>query len=283
VVLYRLVDTPDLIEPVVVAAFDGWIDAGSAATTAASALLLNETIVATFEDDRLFDYRARRPTLDIIDGRPTDLTWPAMTLRHSRLDGRDILVLTGPEPDYRWRELTEDLVALARRLGVVEWISLGAIPATVPHTRDVPILGTQSAPGLLRADVQAGPDGLLRVPAAAISVFELSVAQAGIPSLGYYAQIPHYVSGRYPTAALELLRTVSRHIGIRPREDELAEEAVQLRAQLDRAATADDTTRQYIERLESMVDESRLPSGGELISEIEQFLRERGNEGTQRG
>ena len=84
------------------------------------------------------------------------------------------------------------------RLGVVEWISLGAIPAAVPHTRDVPILGTTSEPGRLRGDIQPGPAGLLRVPGAAISVLEMAIAEGGIPAVGYFAQVPHYVSGPYP-------------------------------------------------------------------------------------
>ena len=92
-----------------------------------------------------------------------------------------MLVLTGAEPDYRWHELANDVVALAQHLGVAQWISLGAIPAAVPHTRPVPILGTESRAGLLKGSVLPGPEGVLRVPAAAISVFDISVAKAGIP------------------------------------------------------------------------------------------------------
>src|SRR3990170_7286096 len=120
-------------------------------------------------------------------------------------DGRDVLVLAGPEPDYRWRELADAAVELGRRFGGVEWISLGAIPAAVPHTRPVPILGTSSRPGLLRGDVQPGPAGMLRVPSAAISVLDLAVSGAGIAAIGYYAPVPPYVAGPYPPPALPLL------------------------------------------------------------------------------
>src|ERR1019366_8146560 len=102
---------------------------------AAAKLAEDGDIVATFDADLLFDYRARRPTLEIADGRPAELTWPELVLRRSRFGERDVLVLAGPEPDFRWRELSEAAVELGRRLGVVEWISIGAIPATVPHTR----------------------------------------------------------------------------------------------------------------------------------------------------
>lgn len=273
--LYRLEDTPELVAPTMIVTFDGWVDAGLASTIAAARLVEGAELVATFDADELFDYRARRPMLEILDGRPASLTWPELALRRTRGDdGRDILVLTGPEPDYRWHELADAAVELARRFGVAEWISLGAIPAAVPHTRPVPILGTSSRPGLLRGDVQPGPAGMLRVPAAAISVLDMTVSGAGFPVLGYFAQVPHYVAGPYPAASIELLRAVGRHIGQMPDLGSLTEDARGLAARLDAAALVDEATRAYVERLEAMVDEARLPSGDDLISEIERFLRE---------
>jgi hypothetical protein len=277
--LYTLGEAHELIEPVMVAAFDGWVDAGTAATTALGILADEGAVVATFDPDALFDYRARRPPLEIIDGRLTELTWPELTLRRTRLEERDILVLVGPEPDYRWREFCSDINELVRRLGVVEWISLGAIPAAVPHTRHVPILGTEAQPGLLRGEVMAGPAGTLRVPSALVSALELEVATTGIPALGYFAQVPHYVSGPYATAALELLKTLGRHLGTEIPAGELVTEARELRIRLDAAAAADETTRGYVERLEAMYDEQRLPAGDDLISDIERFLRDQGSPG----
>jgi hypothetical protein len=270
---------PEIAEPAVVVALDGWVDAGSAATAAADVLARGSRVVATFDADAVFDYRARRPTLEILDGRPKSLEWPELTLRSTRVAERDLLILTGPEPDYRWHELSTDLVELARRFGVAEWISLGAIPAAVPHTRPVPILGTTSRGGQLRGDVKAGPEGMLRVPAAAISVFDIAVSKAGIPAVGYFAQIPHYVSGEYPQASIDLLYALGRHLGTELDTGRLPEEARLMRIRLDAAAAREDTTRAYVERLESLVDESRLPSGDELISEIERFLREGGQQG----
>ena len=278
-VLLNIENVDGLVAPIVIAALDGWVDAGAAATTAAGHLAAGGATVATFDDDRLYDYRARRPTLDIVDGRPTTLSWPELVARRARVGERDVVVLTGPEPDFHWRELAIAAVELAQRLGVAEWISLGAIPAAVPHTRGVPILGTESAPGLLRADVAAGPDGILRVPAAAISVLDHAVARAGIPAVGYFAQVPHYVTGAYVPAALELLRVVSRHLGHDVAPGPLRDESRQVLARLDAATAADDGTRAYVERLELTVDEARRPSGDDLISEIEQFLRESGPEG----
>jgi hypothetical protein len=278
VALFELVEPVDLVAPTLVVAFDTWVDAGAAATTAVEELAADSTVVARFDPDALFDYRARRPPLEIRDGILAELTWPELTVRHATIEGRELLAFSGPEPDYRWREFAESVVDLVDRLAVAEWISVGAIPAAVPHTRAVPIIGTASSSAQLTSGVNRGPDGILRVPSAAISVLEMRVAEAGVPALGYFAQIPHYVSGPYPAAALELLGVLSRHLGVDLPIGGLAEESRQLRQRLDLAAAADESTRTYVERLESMVDEARLPEGDELISEIERFLRQQGGQ-----
>jgi len=165
---------------------------------------------------------------------------------------------------------------------VATWLSLGAIPAAVPHTRPVTVLGTQSRPGLLRGGVNPGPNGILTVPAAALSVLDFVVAEAGIPTIGYFVQVPHYVSGAYPAAAVELLRLVGQHLDEDLVPGDLREEAGELRIRLDAATAANETTRLYVERLEGMVDEARLPAGDDLIADIERFLRERGGDGRDR-
>jgi hypothetical protein len=270
-------DSAGLAGASMVVAMDAWVDAGSA-STAAAGLLATGPVVASFEVDLLYDYRARRPTLEISDGRPANLTWPELSIRRGQAGDRSLLVLTGPEPDFRWRELADDLARFARRYEIAEWVTLGAIPAAVPHTRPVPVLGTESRPGLLRGEVEAGPAGLLRVPSAMVSVLDMAVTQAGVPALGYFAQVPHYVSGAYPGAALALLGKLERHFGARLDPGDLTEESEQLRIRLDTATALDEKTRDYVKRLEEIVDESRLPSGEELIGEIERFLRERGME-----
>jgi proteasome assembly chaperone (PAC2) family protein len=280
--LFRLQRPRLASAPLLVAAFDSWIDAGGASSAAAELLARDGATIAEFDGDLLFDYRSRRPTLEILDGRMTELTWPSLAVRHRRIDGTDLLVFSGAEPDFRWHQFAEAVGELVRELGVGMWISLGAIPAAVPHTRSVPVLGSSSRPDLLLGHVQPGPAGRLRVPAAALSVLEHAVAASGVPALGYYAQVPHYISGPYPAAAIELARAVSRHLGTEIPTTSLDEEARELRNRLDTATALDETTRGYVERLESMVDEERLPSGEDLISEIERFLRDRGGEGSER-
>jgi len=273
---YRLEEAPELDAPVIVAALEGWVDAGSAGTVAASQLAENGSVVATFDADAIYDYRARRPTLDIIDGRPMHLDWPKLELTSTRISGRDLLVLRGPEPDYRWRELTADVVEVAKRLGVVSWVSMGAIPAAVPHTRPVPILATASAPSLLPEGIRQGPDGLLRVPSACLSVLELAASANGIPAVGLFAQVPHYVNATYPAASIALLAALGRHLGIEPPVGQLATRALERRNLLDAATATDEDTKAHVERLEGLVDEERLPAGDELIADIERFLREGG-------
>jgi hypothetical protein len=278
VTLYHLLDHPELDDPLMIVALDAWVDAGSAATSAAALLTEHAAPIAGIEADTLYDYRSRRPTLHIEDGRLASLDWPQLQIMHRRFEKRDALVLTGPEPDYRWQELANELAMLAQDLGVSEWLTLGAIPAAVPHTRRVPVLGIESQAGLLRGGIEPGPIGSMQVPAAAVSVIDMTVAEAGIPTLGYFAQVPHYISGDYPAAAVALVRAVERHIGDSLTTAVLELEARSLASRLDAAATADDSTKSYIARLEQMVDEARLPSGDELIGEIERFLRDGGSE-----
>jgi proteasome assembly chaperone (PAC2) family protein len=274
--LYSLDDKTDLNAPVLVAAFDGWVDAGQAGTLAAEQLALGGTVVANFDGDQIYDYRARRPTLDIIDGTLMSLDWPELQLRTTSIGGRDLLILSGPEPDYRWRELSKDVAGLAKRLGVTSWVSLGAIPAAVAHTRPVPVLGTASVNGLLPDGVAQGPDGRLRVPSAAISVMELAASSAGVPSLGFYAQVPHYISAAYPSAAIELLKHVGRYLALELPLGELPAKALATRSLLDSATANDEQTKAYVERLEEMTDEAKQPTGDELIADIERYLREGG-------
>jgi hypothetical protein len=279
--LYRLSDPiPTLVAPVLIAAFDGWIDAAGAATSCANHVAEGAEVLASFDVDSLNDYRARRPVLDVVDGVLARMQWPDIVLRHGKVGGRDLLVLVGPEPDYKWKQLGNDVMELALRLGVVEWISLGAIPAAVPHTRPVPVLATASSEAILRDGEQQGPGGVLRVPAAALSAIEMTVAGAGIPAIGYYAQVPHYVgTTAYAPATLALLQHLERRLGITIPLGSLADEAIEQRQRLDAAIAEDEDSREYLTRLESLASEERVPSGDEIASEIERYLRQTGSGG----
>jgi hypothetical protein len=273
--LYRLADDlPELRDAVLVASFDGWVDAAEAASRAVGQVAGEATMVATFDPDAVFDYRSRRPVLDVQDGRLTELQWPELAIRHARVDRRDLLIFSGAEPDLRWQELATDAVALVRRLNVAEWVSLGAVPGAVAHTRPVPVMATASQDGLL--DEPAGPEGLLRVPSAALSVLEMAVTEAGTPAVGFYAQVPPYASIGYAAASIALVQRLSRHLSITIDVDSLLAEEREQHARYDAAVAGDAMLRETVSRLESAagdVESEQLPSGDELAREIERFLR----------
>ncbi len=223
--------------------------------------------------------------LDVVDGVLTELTWPDLTLRRARIGDRDLLVLHGAEPDFRWRRLADEVLELALRLGVVEWVGLGSIPAAVPHTRPVPVMATASKAGLLGPDEQQGPPGLLRVPSAVLSAVEITVAGSGVPAVGFFAQVPHYVSGPYAAGSIALLEHAGRHLGVDLPLGPLPDEAMAQRERLDAVVAQDEDSKAYVQRLETLADEERLPTGDDLAAEVERFLREagRGEGGTPPG
>jgi hypothetical protein len=263
-----------LVAPVLLASFDGWVDAAGAASAAAEHLARGGELVAAFDADLLFDYRSRRPVLDIVDGTPARLEWPSLEIHRTSAGGRDLLVLHGAEPDFRWKELGRELLELCLRFEVVRWVSVGAIPAAVPHTRPVPVMATASDRSLLDESGVVAPPGLLRVPSACLSAVELSVAGAGVPTVGFYAQVPHYVGGPYAAASARLLEHVGRHLGVELPRGPFEEDASAQRQRLDAAVEADDEIRQVVVQLES-ANEAEIPSGDDLAAEIERFLRDR--------
>ena len=278
--LISLIDKVDLHEPAAVVAFDAWVDAGSAATSAVEALVAQDApALARFDADVLYDYRARRPTLEIADGRPARLSWPDLALRHALVSGRDLVVLSGPEPDFRWRELAANLVSLARQVGIREWISLGAIPAAVPHTRPVPILGTESSPGLLRGNVLPGPAGLLRVPGGgdlrtSTSLWARPVSQPWATSPRFRTtSAAHTRSPRWPCSrrSVRISARTSNRSRCAPRPSCCAPAWTAPPRLMRRHARTWNGSN-------SLADEERLPAGDELINDIERFLREQGNE-----
>ena len=270
-----------LVSPVLIAAFDGWIDAAAAASATADHLAADATKVATFLPDPLYDYRSRRPVLDVVDGVLRHLAWPELAIRRLRVGNRDMLILHGPEPDFRWQELAGDLVGFARDAGVVQWVTLGAIPAATPHTRSTRVFATASAAGLLKPGLPQGPEGLLRVPSACLSVLELAASESGLPAVGFYAQVPPYVAGPYAPATIALLEMVGQHLDVALPLGALPDEARSQIASLDAAVASQTETRDMVEQLEAQAgdDDEPIPSGDELASEIERFLRGQGEGG----
>lgn len=272
--IYDLLTEPTLTAPVLVASLTGWVDAGAAGTSAAEHLAQGGQTIARFASDGLYDYRSQRPVLDIVDGVMKDYTWPELTLRHVAIGGRDVLVLSGQEPDLGWRAFAAAVLEIALKLGIVSSVSIGAIPAAVPHTRPTPVLATASRRDLLDAGDRL-PEGLLRVPGSAVNLVEFTLGSHGIPSVGFWAQVPHYISGPYPAAAVALTERVARHLGVAIPLDPLVEAARIQREQLDQIVASQPETAAHIERLEQiMPDIQNVPSGESIAAEIERFLRD---------
>ncbi len=260
----------DLVAPALIVSFEDWVDAGGAGSSAARRIADGGEVVATFDSDVLYDYRSHRPVLDIVDGKPSRFEWPRMTLTRRQLAERDVFVLTGPEPDYRWKEFAADVLAVALRIGIVEHVSLGSIPAAVPHTAPTPVMMTASTEELLRG---ATPnEGLLRVPAAAVSLVEWTLSENGIPAAGFWAQVPHYASP-YAAGAIALVRRVETHLAVTIGAGSLEDEDKAQREALEQILEGNAEASSYIERLETLMGEEPIPAADTIGAEVERFLR----------
>jgi len=272
--MFQILSDPDLTAPVLIAAFDGWVNAGTAGTLAADTLMSGASVVAEFDGDLLFDYRQSRPTVDFAGGVNAGVSWPAMTIRHRRLGGRDLLVLSGPEPNWNWQRFGREIAELATRLGVAEHVSLGGIPWAAPHTRPVEIVVTASSADRLEHG-DGHPEGRMRVPGAAVSTVEYAVGVAGVPTKGFWARVPHYVGTAFYAGSLALIERLGEHLGAELPVGDLARLAAEQREELDSIAEARPDLKALIGQLETITDENQAVSGESLAAEIERFLRTR--------
>lgn len=276
--LYEIEDPGPLRRPVLIVAMEGWVNAGEAGTIAAKVLAGPEAEeIAEFDPDALFDYKENRPTIDFVEGVMQSVVWPRLVLTRSSYTERDVLCLVGAEPNQRWRRLGTELASLARELGVEEEISVGGLPWTAPHTRPVSTIVTASHPDRVGAG-DAHPEGLLRVPGAAVSALERFLVEAGIPTVGFWARVPQYIGVAFHAAALALVEKVAAYVGVSVDIRELAELANEQRVHLDAIADARSDIKSMVSQLESVYDTEGGASGEQLAAEIERFLRERGGE-----
>jgi PAC2 family len=260
----------EVVAPVLVVSFEDWVDAGAAGSTAARHIADGGDLIATFDPDAIYDYRSHRPVLDIVDGTPRRFALPGMTLTRRRLSERDLFVLTGPEPDYRWKDFAANVREITLHIGIVEHVSLGAIPSAVPHTAPTPVMMTASSKELM--DGQAPNEGLLRVPAAAVSLVEWTLAQSGIPAVGFWAQVPHYAVP-YAAGAIALIRRVETHLSVTIGAGALEDQDRAQREELQRVFAANPEAKGYLERLESIVGEQSTAPEEHIAEEVERFLR----------
>jgi hypothetical protein len=281
-----LVSEPMLHEPVMVVMLTGWIDAAGAAAGALDVLSTecDASPIIRFDDDVFIDYRARRPTMELRDGVNTNLRWATIEmLAGTAPSGRDVLLLSGPEPDAAWRRFGRAVTAIAQQLGVTKMIGFGAYPFAAPHTRPSRLSASSPSPDIL-TDVSFARSSI-DVPAGVAGTLEHAMHAAKIPALGIWAQVPHYVSAMsYPAASVALLDGLEEATGISIKAIELRREMAIQQERIDQMVAANDEHAAMLRKLEELHDEAieeasispelEMRSGDELAAEIQRFLRE---------
>ena len=277
---------PQLNRPTLITAFEGWNDAGDAATTAASHLAgrWGCVPVAEIDPEPFFDFTAARPTIHLNDSKARRIDWPVNEVRVARLDdgGVDAVVLIGTEPQLRWRTFTHQLISLAGLLGVERVITLGALLAEVPHSRDVEVYGSTDDEELhdelgLTPSSYEGPTGI-------VGVLSTACRDAGYSTASLWSAVPSYMpAAPSPKAALALVDRVCALMGAPVPTFDLEQRAQTYEREITRIVAEDEETAEYVARLETAWDASRDHHTGStslsddpdrLVAEVEKFLRD---------
>ena len=268
-----------------VCAFQGWNDAGDAASSAVSFLAtsLNARRFAKIDSEEFYDFQSNRPCIALDESEKRQITWPTVEILEASAPRapRDLVLVQGVEPSMRWRAFGAHLVDLAEALGVQIVVSLGALLGDVPHTRPVALTGHASDGALLErlgvaSSSYEGPTGI-------VGVLHTACADAGLPSASLWAAVPHYVAAATnPKAALALLRRVEVLIGVSVDVSELESASADYERQIGLAVQSDPDIQAFVERLEQAADSEapsaaqEVPSGDALAREFQRFLRQRG-------
>jgi hypothetical protein len=292
--LFSISETaPELDHPVLIQALDGFVDAGNAKRLARTHLLetLEGQLVATFDVDQLYDYRARRPEMSFATDHWESYTDPQLVV-HALRDqgGTQFLLLSGPEPDVQWERFTSAVRMVVERFGVRLTIGLNAIPMAVPHTRPSGVIVHGSRPELV-----AGTDswvGNVQVPASAGHLLEFRLAQAGFDAMGFAVNVPHYVAHLdYPAAASTLVRSAAASAELDLPTLALDDAALSTRAEIDKQVAASDEINNVVQSLEKQYDDivagradklvadgANLPSADEIAAEFERYLSQQNDD-----
>ncbi|HEX9516632.1 MAG TPA: PAC2 family protein [Streptosporangiaceae bacterium] len=277
-----------LTSPAVIAAFEGWNDAGEAASAAVSHLSAawDAKPIGEIDPEDYYDFQVTRPVLEVADGQTRKLAWPTTRLAHAKPAGfdRDIILVNGIEPNMRWRGFCRELVDGFTGLGAELVILMGALLADSPHTRPVPVTVAASDDKLAAAlqiepvDYQ-GPTGI-------VGVLQDACTIGGIAAVSLWAAVPHYVAQPpSPKATLSLLRGVEDILDAPMPLGELPDEARAWERGVDELAEQDSEVAEYVRALEEAKDATDLPeaSGDAIAREFERYLRRRGDRGEHGG
>jgi proteasome assembly chaperone (PAC2) family protein len=278
--LIELDGLPELDGPVLIAAFEGWNDAGESATGAVEHLedVWRAEQVAELDPEDYYDFQVNRPDVGLDPDGERFITWPSTRISVCRLPGhaRDVVIVRGIEPSMRWRTYCTELMALSHELGVELVVTLGALLADTPHTRPVPVSGTSSDPGLITSlgvepSRYEGPTGI-------VGVFQDACQRSGIPSMSVWAAVPHYVAQPpCPKATLALLHKIEDLLDFTVPMGDLPEEARAWERGVDELAEEDEEIGDYVRALEETRDTADLPeaSGEAIAREFERYLKRR--------
>jgi predicted ATP-grasp superfamily ATP-dependent carboligase len=284
----ELSSVPSLRDPVLVAAFEGWNDAGEAASGAVSHLcqVWDATPITELDPEDYHDFQVNRPMTTLDEDGRRSITWPTTRLYWARPPGaeRDVVLVRGIEPSMRWKAYTTEIVGYARQLNVATMITLGALLADVPHTRPIPVTTTSDDERLmqrlaLEPSTYQGATGI-------VGVLQDGATRAGIPGLSLWAAVPHYVGQPpSPKATLALLRRVEELLDVTVPFGDLPEDARAWEHGVDELAEEDTEIAEYVRQLEDAKDTAELPeaSGEAIAREFERYLRRRDDGGTARG
>jgi predicted ATP-grasp superfamily ATP-dependent carboligase len=275
----------ELRAPAMICAFQGWNDAGDAASSALTFLAkaLEASRFARMDSEELFDFQANRPTIRLDEGSMQEIVWPSVEVYEARAPraARDLVLVQGVEPSLRWRAFAAHLIDLAEALGVQMVVTLGALLGDVAHSRPVIMTGHASDPELvsrlgITPSSYEGPTGIL-------GVLHATCQQAGVPSASVWAAVPHYVAAATnPKAALALVRRVEGLVGVSVDVSELETSAADYERQVGLAVQSDPDIQAFVERLEQEADAEaersprEVPDGDALAREFQRFLKQRG-------
>jgi len=267
---------PVLQRPVLIAAFEGWNDAGDAASTAARHFRdrWDADHFATIDPEVFHDFTSTRPHVRLRDGVTREIVWPEARFYATSTTGNtDAIVLVGTEPELRWRTYCEQIVAVARQLDVSMLVTLGALLAEVPHSRPTSVIGTAADPDLierlgLRRSGYEGPTGI-------VGVLQDACGKAGLAAASLWAAVPAYVPGApSPKGALALVTRATELLGVGVPTTDLEIASASYERQVSEVVAGDEDMTEYVRNLEHRFDhEDGFPTGDSLVEEVERFLR----------
>jgi proteasome assembly chaperone (PAC2) family protein len=282
--MIELEDVPELRDPIVIAAFEGWNDAGECATAVVEHLarVWDAQLVAAMDPEEYYDFQVNRPKVSRVDGERT-LEWPTtrVLLAQGSPVGRDVLLVLGIEPSVRWRTYSAELLAFALHHGATLLVTLGGLLADVPHSRPIPV-GVSSEDADLLEEVDGVEPSSYEGPTGIVGVVHDQAQQVDLPSLSCWAAVPHYAGGPpSPKASLALLGRLEEILDVVIDDTDLVESARAWERGVDDLAASDDEVADYVHSLEEAQDTADLPeaSGDAIAREFERYLRRRDDDG----